>query len=69
MPSPIVIGIFEFTMMRTGEGLNSEGWAKLFSQYFPGAFYAGKLSHDEITSLKTMESGVKLQGKGWLMDM
>ncbi|MBW2220678.1 MAG: 4Fe-4S ferredoxin, partial [Deltaproteobacteria bacterium] len=51
MPSPMVIGIFEFTMMRTGEGLNSKGWAKLFSQYFPGAFYAGNLSHDETTSL------------------
>ncbi len=51
MPSPMVIGIFEFTMMRTGEGLNSEGWARLFSQYLPGAFYAGNLSNDETTML------------------
>ncbi|MBW2216783.1 MAG: 4Fe-4S binding protein [Deltaproteobacteria bacterium] len=33
MPSPMVVGIFEFTMMRTGNNLNSEGWAKLFHQY------------------------------------
>ncbi len=33
MPSPMVIGIFEFTMMRTGENLNSKGWARLFDAY------------------------------------
>lgn len=32
-PSPMVIGIFEFTMMRTGKNLNSEGWAGLFHEY------------------------------------
>jgi NAD-dependent dihydropyrimidine dehydrogenase PreA subunit len=34
MPSPLVIGIFEFTMMRTGEGLKSKEWARLFRDYF-----------------------------------
>ena len=33
MPSPMVVGIFEFTMMRTGNNLDTEGWAKLFHQY------------------------------------
>lgn len=33
MPSPMVIGIFEFTMMRTGDDLNSREWAGLFSGY------------------------------------
>ncbi len=33
MPSPMVIGIFEFTMMRTGENLQSKEWARLFYAY------------------------------------
>jgi len=47
----MVIGIFEFTMMRSGEGVNSKKYAELFSQYMPGAFYAGNCGHDETTSL------------------
>ena len=33
-PSPMAIGIFELTMMRTGEGLDLAGWARLFAEYF-----------------------------------
>ena len=33
MPSPMVVGIFELTMMRTGENLNSKKWAELFYEY------------------------------------
>lgn len=33
IPSPMVIGIFEFTMMRTGPGLKSKEWAELFHDY------------------------------------
>jgi hypothetical protein len=43
MPSPIMIGIFEFTMMRTGEGVDSTALAHLFNQYLNadnGALYA-----------------------------
>ena len=36
MISPIVIGIFEFTMMRTGGGLPSKRWAELFHDYMFG---------------------------------
>ncbi len=36
MPSPMVIGIFEFTMMRTGPGLDTKKWAKLFNDYLEG---------------------------------
>jgi Na+-translocating ferredoxin:NAD+ oxidoreductase RNF subunit RnfB len=36
MISPIVIGIFEFTMMRTGGNLKSKEWAKLFNSYMSG---------------------------------
>lgn len=51
MPSPMVIGIFEFTMMRTGNGLDPKGWAELFGKYLPGALYAGNFSNGEKTSL------------------
>jgi NAD-dependent dihydropyrimidine dehydrogenase PreA subunit len=33
IPSPLAIGIFEFTMMRTGDNLNSKKWAELFHEY------------------------------------
>ncbi len=41
-PSPMVIGIFEFTMMRTGAGLGQDQkrWARMFHDYLgEGAFY------------------------------
>jgi ferredoxin len=44
IPSPLVIGIFEFTMMRTGEGLDTKRWARLFHEYIEsGAFWSGNL--------------------------
>jgi ferredoxin len=33
MPSPLMVGIFEFTMMRTGKDVNSKELGKLFYQY------------------------------------
>jgi len=33
MPSPLFIGIFEFTMMRTGDRLNTKEWAEFFHAY------------------------------------
>jgi ferredoxin len=36
MISPMVVGIFEFTMMRTGGNLNFKEWAKLFNSYMSG---------------------------------
>jgi ferredoxin len=42
-PSPMMIGIFEFTMMRTGQSVDSKGLAHLFNQYLNannGALYA-----------------------------
>ena len=33
MPSPIVVGFFEFTMMRSRESLDAKKWAKLFYEY------------------------------------
>jgi len=39
MPSPIVIGIFEFTMMRVGPNLNSKEWGRLLHEYMDGSFF------------------------------
>ena len=36
MPSPMVVGIFELVMMRTGDDLPSKRWAELFHQYMHG---------------------------------
>ncbi len=51
MPSPMVIGIFEFTMMRTRGELNHKKWAKLFSAYLNGDFYAANFGDGQVISL------------------
>jgi Pyruvate/2-oxoacid:ferredoxin oxidoreductase delta subunit len=49
--SPLIIGIFEYTMMRTGENLNTKKWAGLFHDYLQdGGFWAANLSHGEKVS-------------------
>jgi len=47
--SPLVIGIFEFTMMRTGVGLDRKKLAGLFHEYMSnaGAFYDGNFARGE----------------------
>lgn len=40
MPSPIIIGIFEFTMMRVGPNLNTREWAALLHEYMDSSFFA-----------------------------
>ncbi len=49
MPSPLMIGIFEFTMMRTEENLNTKEWAELFHKYFHGddSFWAANCNNGE----------------------
>jgi len=46
MPSPLLIGIFEFTMMRTGDNLSTKEWATLFHTYMQGddSFYAANFT-------------------------
>ncbi len=53
MPSPMVIGIFEMTMMRVGANLNSKTWARMFHEYMHGddTFYAENFKHGERTSV------------------
>jgi Pyruvate/2-oxoacid:ferredoxin oxidoreductase delta subunit len=50
--SPLIIGIFEFSMMRTGENLNTKEWARLFHSYLQdeSTFYRANFRHDEIIS-------------------
>ncbi len=55
--SPLVIGIFEFTMMRTRGELNTREWARLFHDYLggDGAFYAANFARGEaVTPLRTL---------------
>ncbi|MCP4725105.1 MAG: 4Fe-4S ferredoxin [bacterium] len=51
MISPFVVGIFEFTMMRTGGNLNYKKWAELFCEYFEeGAFLGANFKDGMITT-------------------
>ncbi len=45
-PSPMVIGIFELTMMRTGGRLPHEKWAKLFREYLEEGPFAEAMFGD-----------------------
>lgn len=48
MISPMIVGIFEFTMMRTGENLDYKQWARLFNDYMQNEnFFKANLSHGE----------------------
>src|SRR5512136_125708 len=47
IPSPFMIGIFEFTMMRVGPNLNSKDWARLLHDYMDDAFRAANLGDGE----------------------
>ena len=53
MPAPMVVGIFEMTMMRTRGELRSAEWARLFDEYMQGtdAFYAANHGHGERVSV------------------
>jgi hypothetical protein len=47
MPSPLVVGIFEFTMMRTGGGVDSRKMAGLFHEYMQEGFYQANLGRGQ----------------------
>src|SRR5512136_128119 len=54
MPSPIMIGIFEFSMMRTGGGVDSKALAHLFNAYLHadnGTIYAANAKGGEKISV------------------
>jgi Pyruvate/2-oxoacid:ferredoxin oxidoreductase delta subunit/predicted transcriptional regulator len=51
-PSPMIIGIFEFTMMRTKGELRMKEWARLFHSYLQddATFYRANFRHGEKIS-------------------
>ncbi len=51
--SPLAVGIFEYTMMRTGKNLNTAKWAHLFHDYIdsPNSFYDANFGHNEQISI------------------
>jgi ferredoxin len=52
MPAPMVVGIFELTMMRTRGELHYAEWARLFHEYLEnGGFYAANAAHGERVSV------------------
>ena len=69
MPSPLVVGIFEFTMMRTGENLNTKEWARLFHTYLQdeSTFYAANFKHGEkISPLRTLPHEDAIDTSGYV---
>ena len=57
MISPLVVGIFEFTMMRTGGNLNYKEWAKLFNSYMSGensVLSANCVEGDRVSILRAL---------------
>ncbi|MDY6852653.1 MAG: 4Fe-4S binding protein [Thermodesulfobacteriota bacterium] len=57
MISPLVVGFFEFTMMRTGPNLDTKEWAALFYQYFQDndSFLAANCqTGDQVSILRTL---------------
>ncbi len=67
-PSPLVIGIFEFTLMRTQGKLNTKEWARLFHDYMDGdAFWNANLSHGEkVQVLRTVAREEAFPAEGHL---
>jgi len=53
MPSPLIVGIFELTMMRTGNNPDKKKMAYLFHEYLQTGdhFYSANFSHGEKISL------------------
>lgn len=50
--SPMVIGVFEFTLMRAGAAADQARWARLFHEYLEeGPFYAANFARGERVSV------------------
>ncbi len=61
IPNPIAIGIFEFTMMRSGDNLDFKKLAGLFHDYFGSVHAANFSNHEQISALRIIpvEESVK----------
>ncbi len=51
VPSPLIVGIFENTMMRVGPDLNTREWAKLFHEYMDASFVAANSGERDALSV------------------
>ncbi|MDM8001696.1 MAG: 4Fe-4S binding protein [Bacteroidota bacterium] len=54
MANPIAIGIFEFTMMRSGSNLPMKKWARLFHEYFGSVHAANFSNHEQVSALRVI---------------
>ncbi len=63
--SPLLVGIFEFTMMRKADDIDVRRWARLFHDYLSdGGFYAKNFSHGEKGSvLRTLPYEEAIKGE------
>jgi hypothetical protein len=62
IPSPMVVGIFEFTMMRTGDDLKSKAWAKLFHSYIKtGAYKVNFGNGEDLNEVMPHENTIIVQ--------
>jgi ferredoxin len=73
MPAPMVVGIFEMTMMRTRGDLKSAEWARLFHEYMqgPDGFYAANCgSGEKVSVMRTLphEEAVSVAGRVEILD-
>jgi len=53
LPAPMMVGIFEFTMMRLGPNATPKQWARLFHEYLDedDSFRAANFGHNEQISI------------------
>ena len=54
MPSPMIVGIFEFTMMRTGDDLNTKEWARLFHENYESFITANFSNGEQMSALRVV---------------
>lgn len=69
-PSPMIIGIFEFTMMRTDKNLDIKKIAKLFHRYLgEETFYAANFKNGKAMGLmRTLPYEESIEGEGLTED-
>jgi Na+-translocating ferredoxin:NAD+ oxidoreductase RNF subunit RnfB len=53
-PSPFAIGVFEFTMMRTGGNLNTKEWARMFHDYMGDFLAANDPKGGKVSILRAL---------------
>lgn len=68
-PCPIVVGIFELTMMRTVGNLNMKEWARLFYEYFhedESIFSANYHPGDKISLMRSLPYAESIKPPGYV---